>query len=76
MISIIERERTELEIQLADENGQPEACFIEQAIDMLNQREVPVETLDMVETVFQLEEHDNDFQLVSLVGKLCSKTGK
>ncbi|XP_049937319.1 RING finger protein 10 [Schistocerca serialis cubense] len=41
VLSIIERERCELEVQLADDESQPETCFIQQAIDLLSQRKIP-----------------------------------
>nr|CAD7200566.1 unnamed protein product [Timema douglasi] len=36
--SILECERKELEVQLSDEHGAPEMCFIEQALELLKQR--------------------------------------
>nr|CAD7445880.1 unnamed protein product [Timema bartmani] len=36
--SILECERKELEVQLGDEHGAPEMCFIEQALELLKQR--------------------------------------
>lgn len=39
VLSIIDRERKELEFQLNDDENAPEKCFIEQAITLLNERE-------------------------------------
>lgn len=38
-MSIIERERKELNIQLNDDENEQERCFIEQALTLLNERE-------------------------------------
>lgn len=38
VFSIIDKEKYELESQLADEQGCPEACFIEQALELLKER--------------------------------------
>ncbi|KAJ8872866.1 hypothetical protein PR048_026482 [Dryococelus australis] len=39
VVPIIDRERKELEIQLSEEKDSPELCFIEQALELLKQRE-------------------------------------
>jgi hypothetical protein len=37
-MSIVDNERNELQKQLSEEADCPETCFIEQAIDLLNER--------------------------------------
>jgi hypothetical protein len=37
-MSIVDRERSELQKQLSEEENCPETCFIEQAIDLLSER--------------------------------------
>lgn len=49
VLDIIERERTELSCQLADEENSSEKCFIEQAIELLSEREKFV--LSQVESI-------------------------
>lgn len=38
-MSIVERERNELQLQLREDENYPEKCFIEQALTLLNERE-------------------------------------
>lgn len=39
VLSIVDREKAELKLQLSDETNSPEVCFTEQAIELLSERE-------------------------------------
>lgn len=62
-MSIIERERNELTAQLIDETDCPEKCFVEQAINQLNDREKIV--LEKISNALQKVPSKSDNQLMS-----------
>ncbi|CAK9796034.1 RING finger protein 10 [Anthophora quadrimaculata] len=78
VMNIIEWERAQLKLELADNPDSPENCYIEQALDELSKRE---ELLQMVksepevipgnETVMQTESNNIDKQLTQMESQDC-----
>lgn len=59
---VVERERSELRKKLATDMNQPETCFIEQALSLLNEREDDLRKNDRRSIVFDSQSPSNDKQ--------------